>query len=75
MANCLIILLLPCPGSKNWVQSAVLLLTIWVALEIKAALMGLGFIIQIVIVIIIVFMFSKISLIIKFCDIRRLAIE
>lgn len=45
MANCLIILLLPCPESKNWVQSAVLLLTIWVALEIKAALMGLGFII------------------------------
>lgn len=45
MANCLIKLLLPCPGSKYWVQSAVLPLTDWVALEVKAALMGLGFII------------------------------
>lgn len=43
MTSCLITLPLPCSGS-NWVQSAVLLLTSGVALDIKATLIGLGFI-------------------------------
>lgn len=43
VASCLITLPLPWPVS-NWVQSAVLLLTSWGALDIKSILIGLGFI-------------------------------